>query len=80
MTWENVSVNWISHSNPIWDHILCVHQAQTQIVSQTTMILALVEASASALLVKVGIFGSECSNINGELNWFLKYESWIHGI
>ncbi len=40
-------------------------------------ILALEEA---ALLVKVGIFGSECSNINGELNSFLKYESWIHGI
>ncbi len=37
-------------------------------------ILALVEASASALLVKVEIFGSECSNINGELNSFLKYD------
>lgn len=34
-------------------------------------ILALEEA---ALLVKVGIFGSEYSNINGELNSFLKYD------
>ncbi len=36
-------------------------------------ILALVEASASALLVKVGIL-DECSNSNGELNSFLKYD------